>query len=150
LAEVARRYGEVFDRVDRDWKEAVQQAARKSQPTPTGLADPDQELVRQVLYHPSSPISISRDDLGRYVNGALRNEMRELRRRVDEWKSTSPDAPPRAMVMRDRPQPLATHVLVRGNPNIPGPEVPRQFLGALAGAKRKPFQQGSGRLELAQ
>src|SRR5262249_41583324 len=40
-------------------------------------------------------------------------------------------------------------VFLRGNPNNPGPEVPRQFLGLLAGDKRQPFQEGSGRLELA-
>jgi hypothetical protein len=40
-------------------------------------------------------------------------------------------------------------VLLRGNPNNPGPEVPRQFLSVLAGPKRKPFKKGSGRLELA-
>jgi hypothetical protein len=39
---------------------------------------------------------------------------------------------------------------VRGNPNNPGPEVPRQFLAVIAGPDRKPFQRGSGRLELAQ
>jgi hypothetical protein len=31
-----------------------------------------------------------------------------------------------------------------------GDEVPRQFLSILAGPNRKPFQHGSGRLELAQ
>jgi hypothetical protein len=44
---------------------------------------------------------------------------------------------------------VTARVLLRGNPNNPGPVVPRQFLGALAGAKRQPFREGSGRLELA-
>jgi len=38
----------------------------------------------------------------------------------------------------------------RGNPNRPGPVVPRRFLTVLGGDKAKPFTQGSGRLELAQ
>jgi hypothetical protein len=33
---------------------------------------------------------------------------------------------------------------------MPGPAVPRQFLACVAGETRKPFTQGSGRLELAQ
>ena len=40
-------------------------------------------------------------------------------------------------------------VLLRGNPNTPGEEAPRHFLHALAGENAPPFQQGSGRLELA-
>src|SRR5439155_12106474 len=34
--------------------------------------------------------------------------------------------------------------------NTPGEEVPRQFLEIVAGPGRKPFTQGSGRLEMAQ
>jgi hypothetical protein len=56
---------------------------------------------------------------------------------------------PRAMVMRDAPKPVDPHIFVRGNPGRPGKAVPRQFLEVLAGPERKPFAQGSGRLELA-
>src|SRR5207248_3759301 len=59
-------------------------------------------------------------------------------------------APPRAMVLQDLPSPVTARVLLRGNPNNPGPVVPRQFLAVLAGAQRKPFTDRSGRLELAQ
>ena len=40
-------------------------------------------------------------------------------------------------------------VLVRGNPGRPGDEVPRRFLSIVAGDKRQPFKEGSGRPELA-
>src|SRR5690606_27563626 len=40
-------------------------------------------------------------------------------------------------------------ILVRGDPRNPGDEVPRQFLRLMAGESRRPFEQGSGRLELA-
>ena len=49
----------------------------------------------------------------------------------------------------DRPDPHDANVFVRGNPNNPGPQAPREFLELLAGPNRKPFQKGSGRLELA-
>src|SRR5256885_5950109 len=39
---------------------------------------------------------------------------------------------------------------LRGNANNPGPEIPRQFLQLIQGENRKPFQKGSGRLELAE
>ncbi|MSQ96128.1 MAG: DUF1553 domain-containing protein [Gemmataceae bacterium] len=41
-------------------------------------------------------------------------------------------------------------VFTRGNPKTLGPQVPRRFLEALAGAKAMPIKSGSGRLELAQ
>lgn len=43
---------------------------------------------------------------------------------------------------------IAMHT--RGNPNRPGPVVPRRFLTVLSRDGAKPFTQGSGRLELAQ
>ena len=48
-----------------------------------------------------------------------------------------------------RPGPQDLPLFVRGNPNRPGPIVPRRFLTVLAQESR-PFEQGSGRLELAQ
>jgi hypothetical protein len=82
-------------------------------------------------------------------NRKFRDELKALQKKVDEWKVSSPAAPPRAMILEDLPQPREPHVLVRGNPSTPGPQVPRQFLHVLAGDKRQPFKDGSGRLELA-
>jgi hypothetical protein len=45
--------------------------------------------------------------------------------------------------------PVNPHVFLRGNPASPGEVVPRQFLEVIAGQERKPFTEGSGRLELA-
>jgi hypothetical protein len=53
------------------------------------------------------------------------------------------------MVLEDAPTPYEPRVFLRGNPNNLGEPVPRQFLGVLAGGNRQPFQDGSGRLELA-
>jgi mono/diheme cytochrome c family protein len=54
------------------------------------------------------------------------------------------------MLLADSQQPVTPVVFVRGNPANRGEEVPRQFLSIVAGEKRQPFQNGSGRLELAQ
>lgn len=53
------------------------------------------------------------------------------------------------MALQDLPNPVTPHVFLRGNPRNPGPSVPRQFLEVVAGEKRQPFRQGSGRLEMA-
>jgi hypothetical protein len=82
-------------------------------------------------------------------NRKFRDELRKKQNKVDKLKVTHPGSPPRAMVLVDASQPIQPHVLVRGNPRNRGEAVPRQFLAVLAGPGRKPFTQGSGRLELA-
>jgi mono/diheme cytochrome c family protein len=82
-------------------------------------------------------------------NQKFREELVQLQKKVDRLRATSPAAPPRAMVLVDRPSPVTPHVFRRGNPNRPGPSVPRQFLAVLSGEHRQPFHEGSGRLELA-
>jgi hypothetical protein len=76
-------------------------------------------------------------------------KLQELRKAVETWRATGPGAPPRAMVLEDAPAPYQPRVFLRGNPNNPGEPVPRQFLAVLAGGRRRPFEHGSGRLELA-
>lgn len=53
------------------------------------------------------------------------------------------------LLLVDAERPTEPVVFVRGNPANRGPRVPRQFLAVLAGPQRQPFQQGSGRLEMA-
>jgi hypothetical protein len=82
-------------------------------------------------------------------NRKYRDELKALQKKVDQYAASAPAAPPRAMVLEDLPKPREPRVFLRGNPNNPGPAVPRQFLHVLAGDKRQPFKEGSGRLELA-
>ncbi len=78
-----------------------------------------------------------------------RNELTKLKNQLAKWNAEAPGGPQRAMAMEDAPTPVSAHVFLRGNPRNLGPEVPRQFPEVLAGDKRQPFTQGSGRLELA-
>ena len=69
---------------------------------------------------------------------------------VEKYKIEAPGAPPRGMVMRDRPSPKTAYVFVRGQSGNRGPQVPRQFPAIVAGPERKPFpDKSSGRLEMA-
>ena len=63
--------------------------------------------------------------------------------------SIEPEQPADYMTLADAEPPTDPHVFVRGNPGNQGPAVPRQFLQILSGENRQPFQNGSGRLELA-
>jgi hypothetical protein len=50
----------------------------------------------------------------------------------------------------DEGNPHNVQIFIRGNSGNRGAEAPRRFLLAIAGENRKPFEKGSGRLELAQ
>jgi hypothetical protein len=51
--------------------------------------------------------------------------------------------------MADKPQAVNINLDVRGNPHTHGETVPRAFLTVLSTADKKPYTQGSGRLQLA-
>ncbi len=68
---------------------------------------------------------------------------------LDRMTVKAADPWPRAMVLYDAPELYEPRIFVRGNPAQPGDHVPRQFLRVLAGAGRKPFAHGSGRVDLA-
>lgn len=59
------------------------------------------------------------------------------------------DQPQDGTRLEYKPGPRNLHVHIRGNPNRPGPEVPRRFLTLFSNGSPQPFVNGSGRLELA-
>tara|TARA_R110002072_G_scaffold146075_3_gene292906 strand:+ start:80255 stop:82846 length:2592 start_codon:yes stop_codon:yes gene_type:complete len=63
--------------------------------------------------------------------------------------STEPKDHKDAMPLFESDKPFNPYVFLRGGQGNRGPQVPRQFLEVVAGADRKPFENGSGRLELA-
>jgi hypothetical protein len=69
---------------------------------------------------------------------------------INELMLTHPGSPARAMVVADAQRPRNSPILIRGEQQNRGDIVPRRFLEIVAGKDRKPFTQGSGRLELAQ
>jgi mono/diheme cytochrome c family protein len=133
LAEVAQRYGELLAAFDR------------KEPLP----DAQQEALRLVLHADQTPTSIAVADADKLLKRDTRNTLRDLQKKVEEFQANNPDAPPRAMSLVDAATPRNPRVFLRGNAGNPGKEVPRQFLSVLAGEKREPFKDGSGRLEMA-
>ncbi len=106
--------------------------------------------LRAVTVLGPNPIEkLPADKFDKLLNRPDRNTLRELVKKVESFQAHSPAAPVRAMAMADAPQPVQPHVFLRGNPGNLGPEVPRQFLEVIAGPDRKPFTNGSGRLDLA-
>ncbi len=128
---------------------SLEDAAKRYQQLLLNPPPGDQQLLH-ALDSIGGPLNIAVDQTPQFLDRAARNQYQELRRKADAFKATSPAAPARAMSLEDLPNPVNPRVFLRGNPNNPGPEVPRQFVAIVAGASRKPFAKGSGRLELAQ
>jgi hypothetical protein len=154
MSDVAARYGELLAQAEARWRERLKAGA------PQSLAEPEWESLRQVIYDADGPLGIGDRALpvaiagfsemrARFLDPDDRKRLADLKTRYVSLESTHPGAPARAMVLNDAPQPVNPYVFVRGNPGRRGKDVPRQFLKVLAGPSRKPFAQGSGRLELA-
>jgi hypothetical protein len=141
--DVARLYGKLLE----DSYSAWQQAGRNSDAL-AKLSDPQRQIA-QLLFDDGTPIDIPSSDILGYLVRADRNKHGELTKEIDSFQVSSPGAPPRAMVVVDTDRPHDPRVFIRGNFARPGPQVPRQFVGVIAGNERQPFHDGSGRLELA-
>ena len=114
------------------------------------LADPAEESLRQALHAIGAPWEFPEKDFENALNRAEKDDFGKSQKKVEEWKITSPAAPPRAHVLNDLPKPISAAVFVRGNPNNHGAIVPRHFPEVVAGRDRKTFANGSGRLEMAE
>jgi hypothetical protein len=138
-------YGGLFKTIDAEWQ--------KQQDKSACLADADAEALRQVLYGQGSPPMIPRrlgwGFLALIPDRPDQAVYKKLIKAVEQWSMTGKGAPPRAMVLTDIDPPYKPVIFKRGNPHQRGEPVPRQFLEVLSGAVRRPFQNGSGRLELA-
>ena len=112
-------------------------------------ADESQLILREVVYSNASPAKLSDGDVWRIMEVAGKEGIRSRRRRFDELEGEHPGAPNRAMVIIDKKEVYNPYVFRRGNPNSKGESVPRRFLSVLTNGNRKPFSNGSGRLEMA-
>ena len=68
---------------------------------------------------------------------------------INALRMTHPGAPKAAMIVQDVEEPRDSYVYIRGDRNKKGEVVPRRFLEALAVTDRRPYVDGSGRLEFA-
>jgi hypothetical protein len=151
LTEVARTYAKLLFNVDQAWKD-LERRAFLDRRSPGPLPEPSVEALRLELYGPDSPLDIAPGPFGElalFPDRPSQAKLQELRNALQQWLTSGPGAPPRVMSLEDAPSLVEPRVFLRGNPNNPGEHVPRQFLAVLAGNRRKPFGDGSGRLELA-
>jgi hypothetical protein len=145
MKEIVNGYSNLFKTIDAEWKKQRDKSAC--------LADADAEALRQVLYGTGSPPMIPRrlgwGFLALIPDRPDQAVYKKLIKAVEQWSMTGKGAPPRAMVLTDIDPPHDPVIFKRGNPHQRGEPVPRQFLEVLSAKNRRPFQNGSGRLELA-
>jgi hypothetical protein len=146
MDEVAARYTAMFAELEKRWKDHT---TGSSGGAAGALPDPDWESLGQALFGQNGALAIPGEAMRFVLNQAQRAELERLNGAIQRLNATHPASPARAMVLADAPQPIEPHVFLRGDPGRPGKAIPRRFLGVLSGPNRKPFEQGSGRLELA-
>ena len=132
MTETAQRYGELFGRAEKqpdDPGAAGLRAFLRDPNSPTVV--PETGIVGNDQFFPTS------------ISDALWRMQGEVERRLIELNA------PAALVLADRPPEPSPRIFIRGSASRLGDEVPRQFMSLISGADRKPFQEGSGRLELA-
>lgn len=142
MADVARLYGDLIKSVYEDLKEDIQESGMEA-------LSPEIRQVLSILVGVKSPIHFPKRDTYMYMSRVERTKYGNLVQELDKLAVNSPNAPPRAMVLTDASELYDPHVFVRGNPRLTGDPVQRQFLQILSGPDRRPFERGSGRLELA-
>ncbi len=150
MHDLAASYGELLTKIDQKWslRFSTNQHVAATAPPLTEFEDE----LRRVLHGPDSPATLPEGaivDLEWFFDEGTRVELGKLQSEIDKWIIKSPSAGPYAVILEDRPTQVNSRVFIRGNPATKGEEVPRQFLRVLAGSDRNPFQQGSGRLDLA-
>jgi hypothetical protein len=153
IRDVADVYGKLFASVDEQARAYIE-ACRTA--TTAEVGGFDAALVQlinvpaEVLPAPALTTEKVREVAPRLpvVNGQAYQRFRLAE--INELQLTHPGSPPRAMAVVDAPNPRNSPVLIRGEQGNRGKVVPRQFLEILSAKDRRPFEAGSGRLELAE
>ena len=105
--------------------------------------------LAELLLAKSSPVWFPRDKIYLYLSRKDKDAYRGLVNQIDAISVKHKSAAARAMVMVDSQSLYDPVIFQRGDPGHPGTPVPRQFLKIASGGDRSPFQNGSGRLDLA-
>ncbi len=135
LRETAQIYGEI-----------LAEAAKET----LGRGPAEWQALVSLMVGPEGVTNPPNADADKLVAIPVKRIFRMLRNDAAKFRANAPASPPRAMVMNDNARIGEPVVFLRGNPNNRGPLVPKRMPAVVAGEGRKPFTNGSGRLELAE
>ena len=160
MKDVAAAYGRVFAEAE---AARVAPAADPERDASAVLLDPfrgveagevtaasDRAPLVALLEQVDGLFTLSPESARTLLNAFERLAFQGIKEKIAELDATHPGSPPRAMVLRDVAEPKDAPIFVRGNPKRPGKVAPRRAPRVFAASgERKPFADGSGRLELA-
>ena len=141
-ADVARAYGALLERV-------AHESANESEATDAAPPDEATRQALEVVIGRESPTRFPKSRTRRYMSRKQTDAFGAKLKELDRMAVKSANAPPRGMVLLDAPTLHEPRIFVRGNPSRPGAPVPRRFLAISTPSERRPFPNGSGRLDLA-
>ena len=148
LAEVARRYGELFAEIDARWRASLDMPRKKGLPVAT-LGDAPSDEIWHFLVGPDGFSIIPVEEMKKvFGNDGGRKIWLQLQAKLNDLKN-APTAPAHAFAVSDPDSPVNPRIFVRGSPGNKGAKVPRQFLRIATAGERKPFPDGTGRKNLA-
>jgi len=107
------------------------------------------ESLRLCVFGGESPVLPDEKLMSRALGVQFTNPETAIRAKATSVDFAHPGAPVRAMTLVDKAKPKDSPVFIRGEANNRGPIAPRKFLTVLSDEKDAPFNDGSGRLELA-
>ncbi|MGV3774056.1 MAG: DUF1553 domain-containing protein [Verrucomicrobiales bacterium] len=151
LEDVAAIYEQLFTDAAKDGLLAENSAVADEDEPTNGLQDSSSylEQIRDIARLDAKALQLDDRQIRRLLGNQHQNRENQIRSKKVALHISHPGSPPRAMALVDAPSPRNSRVLIRGERGNMGPETPRQFLEILSEGDRKPFQNGSGRLELA-
>ena len=152
FADVIARYTTLFKDLDAKWQADPTTAAAQGAAI-HAMIDPADEQLRTLLYGPGSLCEVPDEPVVNteydFDSGTC-TELWKLQGEVDRLIINAASEPRFATIIEDREVPSSPRIFKRGNSANKGEDVPRRFLELLSGPDRKPFEHGSGRLEMAQ
>src|SRR5262249_4230729 len=106
-------------------------------PDALGKISDDLRPFAEAMVGKDSPVALTTESVTMMLMRDESNRYRDLKKKIDEFQANSSAAPPRAMVLQEKPEPHKPHVFIRGNFNRSGKAVPRQFPAVLTGEQRQ-------------
>ncbi|MGE3818163.1 MAG: PSD1 and planctomycete cytochrome C domain-containing protein [Isosphaeraceae bacterium] len=92
---------------------------------------------------------IPKDQAERFLSAEAKTALKGIKAEAARLKKSAPPPYPVIHGLTDSQAPSDLKVAIRGNPDAPGEIAPRRFLSILSKGSASPFQEGSGRHELA-
>ena len=142
LTLLARREGRAAE-VEKAGGEGV--GGQKADSDKSGL-DGESKALLDDLFGAKGVMGVPKERVEKLLPDDSRARLMAMRSEMERMKKAAPPSYPAVHTLKDGKSTKAMTVLIRGNPETPGPEAPRRFLSILGGT---PFAAGSGRLELA-